>query len=92
MDMGHPYGVRNGKMTEISRKSGVRSQIDESLRRVYQEALEQELPDTLTALLDQLRALEARGAQDGASDDDEDAEGTTRPGDRGDAGRGEARG
>lgn len=50
----------------------MRAQIDENLRRVYQEALEQELPDTLTALLDRLREQEAAGGGAKAGDEDED--------------------
>ncbi len=71
----------------------MRSQIDESLRRVYQEALEQELPDTLTALLDRLRAQEAQGAGgEKCKDEDRQEDGAERSDDRSAAGRGEALG
>lgn len=41
-----------------------RSSIEENLRKVYQEALEQEVPDRFKSLLDQLRA--AQGGTDKA--------------------------
>lgn len=34
---------------------GVEQQIDENIRRVYQEALEEQVPDRFTQLLEQLR-------------------------------------
>lgn len=36
-------------------KSGIREQIDENLRRVYQEALQEEVPDRFKELLERLR-------------------------------------
>ncbi len=36
-------------------KSRIRDQIDENLKRVYDETLREEIPDALTALLEQLR-------------------------------------
>ncbi|WP_284164802.1 NepR family anti-sigma factor [Frigidibacter sp. SD6-1] len=40
-------------------KSKLRAQIDENLKRVYQEALEERIPDHLRDLLDRLRQKEA---------------------------------
>lgn len=39
--------------------STARQQIDENLRRVYQEALQDEVPDRFKVLLEQLRQKEA---------------------------------
>ncbi|GGH34675.1 hypothetical protein SAMN05444007_10720 [Cribrihabitans marinus] len=38
----------------------LRSQIDQNLKRVYQEALEEEVPDRFKELLEQLRQKESR--------------------------------
>lgn len=38
----------------------LRAQIDENLKRVYQEALEAEIPDRLKDLLEQLRQKEGK--------------------------------
>ncbi|WP_145105108.1 NepR family anti-sigma factor [Cereibacter sediminicola] len=43
-----------GKTKEGNRKE-LQRQIDENLRRVYEEALVQEIPDRFAQLLDQLR-------------------------------------
>lgn len=42
-------------MAGQGRKSSLKDQIDENLRRVYQDALEQEIPDRFKQLLEQLR-------------------------------------
>jgi hemerythrin-like domain-containing protein len=42
-------------MSEKNSKSKVREQIDENLRRIYDETLKEDIPDRLTQLLDQLR-------------------------------------
>ena len=42
-------------MAENDPKSNVRRHIDENLRRIYDETLNEELPDRLTQLLEQLR-------------------------------------
>lgn len=39
-------------------RSALRDQIDENLKRVYQEALTEEVPDKFKALLDRLKAAE----------------------------------
>lgn len=39
-------------------KSSLRQDIDENLKRVYEEALKQEIPDRFKQLLDQLKAKE----------------------------------
>jgi hypothetical protein len=46
-------------MTGQDKKSSLKEQIDENLRRVYQDALNEEVPDRLKQLLEQLRAKEA---------------------------------
>jgi hypothetical protein len=38
----------------------LRSQIDQNLKRVYQEALEEEVPDRFKELLEQLRQKESK--------------------------------
>jgi hypothetical protein len=42
-------------MAENDPKAKVRQQIDHNLKRVYQETLEEEVPDRFKALLAQLR-------------------------------------
>ncbi len=44
------------QMAKERDKPAVLHQIDENLKRVYEEALEQDLPDRFTELLSQLRA------------------------------------
>ena len=41
-----------------ARKDRLKEQIDENLRRVYQQALEEEVPDRFTELLEALRRKE----------------------------------
>lgn len=47
-------------MSETTRHS-VRQQIDENLRRVYQETLEEDVPDRFAELLKRLQAQEEGG-------------------------------
>jgi Anti-sigma factor NepR len=42
-------------MAESNPKAKVRRHIDENLRRIYDETLNEQIPDKLTQLLDQLR-------------------------------------
>jgi len=42
-------------MTESNPSSRARTEIDENLKRIYDETMNQAIPDRLTALLDQLR-------------------------------------
>jgi hemerythrin-like domain-containing protein len=42
-------------MPDSNPKSNVRNQIDENLKRIYDETLKEEIPDRLTQLLEQLR-------------------------------------
>ncbi len=58
-------------MAESNPKSKVRDQIDENLKRIYDETLNEQIPDKLTQLLDQLRQRSA----DRASDDDREKSG-----------------
>ena len=51
-------------MPRKMRKSEIEREIDENLRRVYRQMIEQEVPDRFTQLLDQLRHQEQeRGPQ-----------------------------
>lgn len=54
-------------MKQTSRRSPMQSQIDENLKLVYQQALQQDVPDRFKDLLAQLRekelAAEASSAQ-----------------------------
>ncbi len=54
-------------MAENDPKSTVRRQIDENLRRIYDETLNEKIPDRLTLLLEQLRQ---NAGKEGAKDDD----------------------
>lgn len=42
-------------MTDNNQKARIRSQIDDNLKRIYDETLQEQIPDRLTMLLDQLR-------------------------------------
>lgn len=48
-------------MAHDSENDNVRRQIDENLRRVYQEKVEEELPDRFKLLLEQLKQKEQDG-------------------------------
>jgi hypothetical protein len=48
------------QMTESNPKAKARRHIDENLRRIYDETLNEQIPDKLTRLLDQLREKSAR--------------------------------
>ncbi|MFC6499305.1 NepR family anti-sigma factor [Gemmobacter lanyuensis] len=52
-------------MTKTSAKSSLQSQIDENLRRVYEEALKEEVPERFKDLLAQLKAKEAAAKEPG---------------------------
>ena len=45
-------------MTEDKSKSDAASRIDDNLRKVYQEMVEEEIPDRFQALIEQLRKQE----------------------------------
>ena len=47
------------EMTRTSAKSSLQQQIDENLKRVFEESLHQDVPDRFTDLLAQLRAKES---------------------------------
>lgn len=57
----------NSAMAENDPKSKVRRQINENLRRIYDETLNEQIPDRLTQLLEQLRQ---NAGQARAKDDD----------------------
>jgi hemerythrin-like domain-containing protein len=42
-------------MSDSNPRSKIRDQIDENLKRIYDETLKEEIPDKLTQLLEQLR-------------------------------------
>lgn len=46
-------------MTRAPRKSSLQQQIDENLKRVFEETLQQDVPDRFKDLLAQLRARES---------------------------------
>ena len=47
-------------MADKTNKPNVQAMIDENLRRVYDDALKEEVPDRFTELLDKLRSKEAK--------------------------------
>ncbi|MES2913527.1 MAG: NepR family anti-sigma factor [Pseudomonadota bacterium] len=51
-------------MAENDPKSKIRRHIDENLRRIYNETLNEQIPDKLTQLLEQLRQKAGRPAGD----------------------------
>ncbi len=55
-------------MSENNPKSKFRDQIDENLRRIYDETLNEEIPDKLTLLLEQLRQKSIGHSEAGPSD------------------------
>ena len=49
-------------MSDSSPKSKIKGQIDENLKRVYEETLNQQVPDKLLQLLDRLRQKSSQSA------------------------------
>lgn len=47
-------------MADQAPKSSLRKDIDENLKRIYEDALKEEVPDRFAQLLAQLKAKEAR--------------------------------
>lgn len=47
--------IVDGSMAHENNKSRLEEQIDENLRRVYQQKLEEDVPDRFKELLDQLK-------------------------------------
>ncbi len=47
-------------MKQSNETANLQAQIDENLRKVYQEALEEKIPDKFKVLLEQLRQKEAK--------------------------------
>lgn len=47
------------EMASQGKKSSLKDQIDENLRRVYQDALDEQVPERLKLLLEQLRRKES---------------------------------
>lgn len=56
-------------MAESNPKSNVRRHIDENLRRIYDETLNEQIPDNLTKLLEQLRQKTTLDAEEGDAED-----------------------
>lgn len=54
-------------MAENNPKSKFRDQIDENLKRIYDETLKEEIPDKLTLLLEQLRKKSVGNSEAGPS-------------------------
>lgn len=48
------------RMSSDNQKSSLRKDIDENLRRVYEDALKEEVPDRFKLLLEQLKAKESK--------------------------------
>ena len=60
-------------MPHSNPKSTIKGQIDENLKRIYDETLKEQIPDKLLALLQKLNQKAALPAQvPPASDDDQD--------------------
>ncbi len=47
-------------MADEASKARIQKEIDENLKRVYQDALKEEVPDRFKQLLEQLKAKEGR--------------------------------
>ncbi len=58
-------------MSENNPKSKFRDQIDENLKRIYDETLKEEIPDKLTLLLEQLRKKSVGHSETGPSDQEQ---------------------
>lgn len=54
-------------MTQAQRKSRLQDEIDQNLKRAYEDVLKEDVPDRFTQLLDQLRAQDA--GEGGAAND-----------------------
>lgn len=52
-----------GNMASDTPKDKIKQQIEENLKRVYDDALKEPVPDRFQALLDQLRNQDAKGAK-----------------------------
>ncbi|SHI87991.1 NepR family anti-sigma factor [Wenxinia saemankumensis] len=52
------FAMKKVEMGEDSDKSSIRNQIDENLKKVYQDALNEEVPDKFRDLLEQLKKKE----------------------------------
>jgi hypothetical protein len=60
MVQGMGLRMTQDEQTNKRRKQGLNHQIDENLRRVYQAALEEDVPDRFKDLLDRLRQQEVK--------------------------------
>lgn len=57
------------EMMDNTQKSKIKGQIDANLKRIYDQTLQEDIPDRLTALLDRLRQkAEAEPDQAGSSE------------------------
>lgn len=57
-------GRKTGTMANTRRTPRLQQQIDDNLRRVYSDTVDEPLPDRFTQLLDQLRAQDSAEPQD----------------------------
>lgn len=60
MVQGMGLRMTQDEQTKKRHKQGLNNQIDENLRRVYQAALEEDVPDRFKELLDRLRQQEIK--------------------------------
>ena len=60
-------------MADSTPRSKMRDQIDENLKRIYDETLHEDIPDRLTQLLDQLRRKASGETDPDAGPDASDA-------------------
>ncbi|WP_297771401.1 NepR family anti-sigma factor [uncultured Roseovarius sp.] len=66
------HGRKSGTMTNKRRTSRLQQQIDDNLRRVYSDTVQEPLPDRFTQLLDKLRAQESEDPQDNSKQSSKD--------------------
>jgi len=66
------HGRKSGTMTNKRRTSRLQQQIDDNLRRVYSDTVQEPLPDRFSHLLDKLRAQESEEHQDNSEQSSKD--------------------
>ncbi len=54
-------------MSQTQRKARLQDEIDQNLKRAYQDVLNEDVPDRFTQLLDQLRAQDNSGNKKGSA-------------------------
>lgn len=63
MYTGAGFNKMSGIMSEEKPKSKIKEQIDQSLKRVYEDILNEEVPDRFKQLLAQLREKDSGGGK-----------------------------